>query len=58
MKEVEKEAKVARMEWDKSKEVAQKVYGFLESPGNVLNKAWLFDHGLKQPATDFSDKIM
>ena len=58
MKEVEKEAKVARTERDKSKEVAQKVYGFLGSPGDVLNKARLFDHGLKQPATDSGVKMM
>ena len=58
MKEVEKEAKVARTERDKSKEVAQKVYGFLGSPSDVLNKARLFDHGLKQPATNSAVKMM
>ena len=52
MKEVEREAKAARTERDKSKEVAQRVSKFLGSPGDVLNKARLFDHGLKQPATD------
>ena len=31
---------------------------FLGSPGDVLNKARLFDHGLKQPATDSGVKIM
>ena len=56
--EVEKEAKAARMERDKSKEVAQRVSKFLGSPGDVLNKARLFDHGLKQPATDSGVKIM
>ena len=58
IKAVEKEAKVARTERDKSKEVAQKVYGFLGSPGNVLNKARLFDHSLKQPTTDSGVKMM
>ena len=58
MKEAEKEVKVARTERDKSKETAQKVCKFLGSPGDVLNKARLFDHGLKQPATDSSVKIM
>ena len=58
MKEVEKEVKVARTEWDKSKEIAQKVCKFLGSPGDVLNKARLFDHGLKQPATDSGVKMM
>ena len=56
--EVEKEAKAARTERDRSKEVAQRVSKFLESPGDVLNKARLFDHGLKQPATDSRVKIM
>ena len=58
IKMVEKEVKTARAKRDKSKEVAQKVCGFLGKPGNVLNKAWLFDHGLKQPATDFGVKMM
>ena len=47
MKEAEKEAKTARTEWDKSKEIAHKVSKFLGSPSDVLNKAQLFDHGLK-----------
>ena len=58
MKEAEKEVKVARTERDKSKEIAQKVCKFLESLGDVLNKARLFDHGLKQPATDSGVKMM
>ena len=47
VREAEKEAKAARTERDKSKEIAQKVSKFLGSPGDVLNKARLFDHGLK-----------
>ena len=31
---------------------------FLGSPGDVFNKARLFDHGLKQPATDSDVKII
>ena len=58
MKEAKKEVKVARTEQDKSKEIAQKVCKFLGSPGDVLNKAQLFDHGLKQPATDSGVKMM
>ena len=59
IKAVEKEAKAARAERDKSKEVAQKVYEFLEKSGRtVLNKARLFDHCLKQPATDSSVEMM
>ena len=58
IKTVEKEVKTARAEQDKSKEVAQKVHGFLGNPGDVLNKAQLFDHGLKQPTTDSGIKMM
>ena len=58
MREVEKEAKAARMERDRSKEVAQRVSKFLGSLGDVLNKARLFDHSLKQPATDSRVKMM
>ena len=58
MKEVEREAKAAQTEQDKSKEVAQRVSKFLGSPGDMLNKARLFDHGLKQPATDSGVKMM
>ena len=58
VKEAEKEVKAARTEWERSKEIAQQVSKFLGSPGDVLNKARLFDHGLKQPATDFGVKMM
>ena len=54
----EKEVKTARAERDKSKEVAQKVHRFLGNSGDVLNKAGLFDHGLKQPTTDSGIKMM
>ena len=53
-----KEVKTARAERDKSKEVTQKVCGFLGNPGDVLNKARLYDHGLKQPSTDSGVKMM
>ena len=55
---VEKEVKTARAKWDKSKEVAQKIHGYLGYPGNVLNKARLYDHDLKQPTTDSGVKMM
>ena len=58
IKTVEKEVKTVRAEWDKSKEVAQKVHGFLVNPGDVLNKARIFDHSLKQPTTDSGVKMM
>ena len=44
---VEKEVKTARAERDKSKEVAQKIHGYLGYPGDVLNKARLYNHSLK-----------
>ena len=55
---VEKEVKTARIEWDKSKEVAQKIHGYMGYPGDVLNKARLYDHDLKQPTTDSGVKMM
>ena len=55
---MEKEVKTARAERDKSKEVTQKVCGFLGNLGDVLNKARLYDHGLKQPSTDSGIKMM
>ena len=55
---VEKEVKTARAERDKSKEVAQKIHGYLGYLGDVLNKARLYDHGLKQPMTDSGLKMM
>ena len=55
---MEKEVKTARTERDKSKEVAQKIHGYLRYPGDVLNKAQLYDHGLKQPTTDLGVKMM
>ena len=58
VKEAKKSVKITRTERDRSKEIAQQVSKFLESPGDVLNKARLFDHGLKQPATDSGVKVM
>ena len=55
---VEEEAKIARAERDKAKTVAQKIHGYLEFLGDVLNKARLYDHGLKQPTTDSGVKMM
>ena len=53
---MEKEVKTARVERDKAKEVTQKVCGFLGNPGDVLNKARLYDHGLKQPSMTLASK--
>ena len=58
IKAMEREVKTARAERDKSKEVVHKVHGFLGYPGYVLNKARLYDHGLKQPTTDSGIKMM
>ena len=58
VKEAEKAIKTARTERDRSKEIAQQVCKFLGSPSDVLNKARLFNHGLKESATDSGEKIM
>ena len=55
---MEEEVKTARAERDKVKVVAQKIHGYLGFSGNVLNKARLYDHGLKQPTTDSGVKMM
>ena len=55
---VDEEARIARAERDKAKTVAQKIHGYLGFPGNVLNKARLYNHGLKQPTTDSGVKMM
>ena len=44
---IEAEVKTAREEQDKAKVVAEKIHSFLGFSGNVLNKARLYDHGLK-----------
>ena len=53
---LEKEVKTTRTEWNKSKEVAQKIHNYLEYPDNVLKKALLY--GLKQPTIDSGMKMM
>ena len=55
---VEEEVKTTRAERDKAKVVAQKIHGYLGFPGDVLNKARLYDHGLKQPTTNSCTKMM
>ena len=40
---IEEEVKIARAERDEGKEVAQKIHSFLGFPGDVLNKARLYD---------------
>ena len=44
---IEEEVKTARAERNKEKEVAQKIHSFLGILGDVLNKARLYDQGLK-----------
>ena len=46
------------MERDKAKEVAWKIHGYLGFPGDVFNKAQLYNHGLKQPTTNSGMKMM
>ena len=55
---LEGEVKIAREERDKSKEVAQKIHSFMGFPGDVVNKARIYDQGLKQPETASGAKMM
>ena len=55
---IEEEAKIARVERDKAKTVAQKIHGYLGFSGDMLNKERLYDQGLKQPTTDLGVKMM
>ena len=40
---IEEKIKTAKEEQDKAKEVAQKIHSFMGFPGDVLNKARLYD---------------
>ena len=55
---IEEEVKTARTEQDKAKKVARKIHSFLGFPGDVLNKARLYDQGLRQSTTDSGVKMM
>ena len=55
---LEEEVKTAREEQDKSKEVAQEIHTFMGFPGDVVNKARLYDQVLKQPKTSSGAKMM
>ena len=55
---LEAEVKSAREERDKAKEVARKIHAFIGYPGDVINKARLYDQCVKQPKTASGAKIM
>ena len=55
---IEEEVKTARVKLDMAKEVARKIHSFLGFPGDVLNKARLYDQGLRQPTTGSGAKMM
>ena len=55
---VEEEVKTARAKRDKAKVVAQKIHGYLGFSADVLNKARLYNHSVKQPTTDSGVKMM
>ena len=55
---LEEEVKTAREERDKSKQVAWKIHSFMGFPGDVVNKARMYDQGLKQPETASGAKMM
>ena len=55
---IEEEVKIARAERNKAKEVAQKIHSFLGFLGDIVNKAQLYDQGLRQRTTDSGVKMM
>ena len=55
---MEEEVKTTRAERDKAKEVAQKIHSFMGFPSDVLNKAHLYNQGLRQPETASRAKMM
>ena len=55
---LEEEVKTTRAEQKKAKEVALKIHSFLGFPSDVLNKACLYDQGLRQPKTASRAKMM
>ena len=55
---LEEEVKTTRAEQNKAKEVALKIHSFLGFPDDVLNKAHLYDQGLRQPETASGAKMM
>ena len=55
---LEEEVKTAQEERDKSKEVARKIHSFMGFPGDVINKASLYDQSLRQPKTALGAKMM
>ena len=55
---LEEEVKTAREEQDKTKEVARKIHSFMGFSSDVVNKARLYDQGLRQPMTTSGAKMM
>ena len=55
---LEEEVKTAREEQNKAKEVARKIHAFMGFPDDVVNKAHLYDQGLKQPEISSRAKMM
>ena len=55
---LEAEMKSVREEHDKAKEVAQKIHAFMGYPGNVVNKARMYDQCAQQSNTTSGAKMM
>ena len=55
---LEEEVKSAQEERNKAKEVAWKFHAFMGYPGNVVNKAHLYDQCAQQPNTALGAKMM
>ena len=58
MKAIEEELKGARVDQDKAVVMARKFHAFMEYPGDVVNKAWLYDESTSQPGTLSGPKII
>ena len=58
VKAIEEELKSAREDRDKAVVMAQKFHAFMGYPGDVVNKAWLYDKSTSQPGTSLGSKII
>ena len=56
MKAIEEELKSAQEDRDKVVVMARKFYAFVGYPGDVVNKAWLYDESTSQPGTSLGGK--
>ena len=58
VKALEEELKSAREDWDKAVVMAWKFHAFMGYPGNVVNKARLYNESTSQPGTSSGAKVI